>query len=175
MLCFVLLCSVCVFHFCGVCLFYVFSAHRDSTRGQTKEWRGDPYQCIVFTITLSPVFATPSECLGGRFFYLVVFHIVGSKVVFFVCLFLHLKCKHIYTSLRIIFKSTHCHSVCFAFIPYLHLKPLNYLLTTIMIIPIYSSLYTSRLSLIYSVTTLLSSSFLSGILCIGFENRAVKS
>lgn len=47
-----------------------------------RQKNGEERKPIAFTVTLCPVFAAPSAYLGGKFFCLVVFCIIASKVVF---------------------------------------------------------------------------------------------
>lgn len=100
MLC-VLLRSVLFFLIFIVPAFFIFSSLiRTPLGGRQKN--GEEKKPIAFTVTSCPMFAAPSTYLWGKLFYLVVFHIIESKVVL-VCLFLHFKHKYSYTDLMVIF------------------------------------------------------------------------
>lgn len=70
-----------VFHF-WVSAFSMFSLLTGTPLGGRQKNGEETILVHGIRHTLSLMFATPSGYLGGKFFYLVVFHMGGSKVIF---------------------------------------------------------------------------------------------
>ena len=97
MLCFVRFCCV-LFWFLLIsavpAFLTFFSAHKDSTRGQTTEWRRkETYSMHCICYNFMPCVCCSFWIPWGKVFLFSDFHIITSTL----CLFLYLKCKRLFS------------------------------------------------------------------------------